>query len=533
MKLFKVLFVYLFIVSNQSFAQSNADGITALEYDQFKKSIDIFYGLLKANSGNAETYYYLGNAYYGIEKYDSARTLYQKGIALFPQNPLNYIGLGKLQLDDKNPFESKVNFDKALALSQPKDSKLHGLVAEAFINSKNKDIPKAYEMLNKAISIDSKNAENYILLGDAFLSDNNGGMAVTNYEKALELNPKFAKAHSRIGLVYTRSRNFEGSEKAFQDALAINPKYAPAYRDQAELYWTFRKYEKAKEAYESYLQNADSTISSLTRYAYILFMNKDYAKEIDVINQLMAMDSTNIILNRLQAYSLYEQKKYAEGLMNMEVFFKKADKSRIIPQDYEYYGKLLGKAPRDTVNKTNYDSLAILNLQKAMELDSGKTELYADMGDVYMRSKNYQMAQQAYQKKIDNSKTSLAIDFFSLGKSFYFNKEFGKSDTAFMRVIEIKPTASAGYLWRARSNSLNEMANEDSTFALFTKYLEIAVPDPKSPKNEIAEAYRFLGYYYIKKEDNAAAKENYNKSLEFDPENKDAKDILKQLSQQK
>ena len=86
-------------------------------------------------------------------------------------------------------------------------------------------------------------------------------------------------------------------------------------------------------------------------------------------------------------------------------------------------------------------------------------------------------------------------------------------------MIEIKPTAGAGYLWRARSNSLNELANQDTTFGLFTKFLEIAVPDPKSSKTEIGEAYRYLGYYYVQKDDNVTAKENYNKSLEFDPEN--------------
>ena len=345
-------------------------------------------------------------------------------------------------------------------------------------------------------------------------------------------NPKSAKAHARIGVVYTRSRNFEASEKAFNDAIAADSNYAPAYRDKADLYYTFRKYDKSKETYEAYLQKSDSSVQSLTKYAYILFMNKDYATEITIINKLMMMDSTNILLSRLQAYSLYEQKKYPEGLVYIENFFKKADKAKIIPQDYEYYGKLLAKAPRDTVNKVNRDSLAIVNLQKAMELDSSRTDLYTDIGDVYMRSKNYTQAQIAYQKKIESNRTPSAIDYFSLGKAYYFNKEYARSDTSFLRVIELKPAASAGYLWRARSNSLNEAANNDTTFALFSKYLEIAAPDPKTPKNEIGEAYRFMGYYYIQKEDNAKAKENYNKSLEYDPENKEAKDILKQLQEQ-
>lgn len=532
MKSIKLIFVFLSVFTINLSGQSIIEGKKALENNQLKKAGEIFYNMLINNQAIAETYYYLGNVYMVREQPDSAKVFYIKGISLFPQNPFNYIGLGKVLLSS-NTQEAKINFDKAISLAPVKNSTFHVLAADAYINATNKNIPVANDYLNRAISIDPRNPEIYISLGDAFLADNVGGMAITNYEKAIEINPKNAKAHARIGVVYTQSRFFDGSEKAFTEAITADPDYSPAYRDQAELYWTFRKYEKARDSYQIYLQKSDSTIATLTKYAYILFMSKDYGTQINIINTLMAMDSTNIVLSRLQGYSLYEQKKYADGLMFMESFFKKSDKSKIIPQDYEYYGKLLGKAPRDTINKINRDSLAIINLQKAMELDSGKTELLTDMGDVYMRSKNYLMAQQTYQKKINSNKNPSAIDYFSLGKSFYFNKEYGKSDTAFMKVVEIKPTASAGYLWRARSNSYNEEASKDTTFSLYSKYLEIAVPDSKSPKNELAEGFRYLGFYYVQKDDNLKAIENFTKSLEFDAENKDAKDALNQLGQQK
>lgn len=533
MKTIKYILICFLFVSNQVASQTLQEGIRALENEQFIKAKDIFYGFLKGNKATPETYFYLGNTYYELNQTDSSKVLYNKGISMFPQSPFNYIGLGKLLLDVNNVMESKVNFNKALALAQPKDSRFHVLIAEAFLFGKNKDVPKAYEMLNTAMSIDSRNPDIYIALGDASLSDNNGGMAITNYEKALELNPKMAKANARIGVVYTRSRAYDVSEKAFNDALLADPDYAPAYRDLSDLYYNFRQYEKARDTYQLYMQRTDSTVQCLTKYAYILFLSKDYANEITIINQLMILDSTNVVLNRLLAYAFYEQKKYPEGLRYIENFFEKHDKNKIIPMDYEYYGKLLAKMPRDTTSKVNRDSMAILNLQKALEMDSSKTELNNDIGDVYMRSKKYIQAQEAYLKKISFNKNPSAIDYFSLGKSYYFNKEYGKGDSAFIKVIELKPTASAGYLWRARTNSLNEAISKDTVFSIYSKYLEIAVPDPKTPKTEIAEAFRYLGYYYIQQDDYEKAKENYNKSLEFDPENKEAKDILDQISKQK
>jgi Tfp pilus assembly protein PilF len=45
----------------------------------------------------------------------------------------------------------------------------------------------------------------------------------------------------------------------------------------------------------------------------------------------------------------------------------------------------------------------------------------------------------------------------------------------------------------------------------------------------LVNTYNNLGVYYIKTDNNAKAKEYYNKTLAIDPENKEAKERIKQL----
>src|SRR4051812_48158011 len=100
MKAIKILCICMAALLVRVQAQSVTDGIRALENDQFKKATAIFFDMIKNNSATAETYYYLGNAYYENGNSDSAKFFYSRGITTFAQQPLNYIGLGKIMLDN-------------------------------------------------------------------------------------------------------------------------------------------------------------------------------------------------------------------------------------------------------------------------------------------------------------------------------------------------------------------------------------------------------------------------------------------------
>jgi tetratricopeptide (TPR) repeat protein len=378
--------------------------------------------------------------------------------------------------------------------------------------------------LNQAIILDKKNVFADIVMGDAFLEENNGGMALTYYEKALEINPQSTLANFRIGQLYIRSRNSEESHKYLSEAIKTDSLFAPAYREMAELFNTMRKYDEAKTAYGKYLElSGNSTISTLTRYAYLLFKAKDYDATINIINLLQTMDSSNVVMNRFLGYSNFEQKKYAEGLKSMEAFFAKIDTSKILASDYEYYGKLL--------SKNKMDSMAVIYISKAIAMDTTEIDLYTDLGDAYKSWKKFDLAAAAYKTKIEKSRNGGdALACYKLGEAYYWNKQIDLADSAFTKVIELKPNLAIGYFWHARCLSKypdNKYFNEAKD--AYEKYLEIESASPKASKKDMAEANLFLGVYYVLNDDTIKAKEMFLKVLELDTENKDAKNYLEQM----
>ena len=110
------------------------------------------------------------------------------------------------------------------------------------------------------------------------------------------------------------------------------------------------------------------------------------------------------------------------------------------------------------------------------------------------------------------------------------NKLFDKADSAFLRVIEIKPNLPIGYLWRARANtSIDLEGKEGKAKPYYEKFIELAEPESEKNKKDLLEAYNYMGVYLIKADQNTLAKTFFDKILKLDPENKDAKDIIKKL----
>jgi hypothetical protein len=107
---------------------------------------------------------------------------------------------------------------------------------------------------------------------------------------------------------------------------------------------------------------------------------------------------------------------------------------------------------------------------------------------------------------------------------------FVKADTAFARLTKASPTFPAGYFWRGKANVQLDPKNE--TWAAkphYEKGLELVKPEERgnaSFKNNVIEACEYLGYHYLKNNDNTKAKEYFTIISGIDPNNKKAKDFF-------
>lgn len=555
------LTVSLGIITTIGFAQTLDQVLIKTSNERFAEAASDFLVLIKKEPTKGEYYFYSGENYFKRGDIDSATIFYAKGVEVNATNPLNYVGLGKVLLAKNNVSEAKTQFFKAASVSQNKNAEVMRRTSEAWLATSNKNPDEAINQANMAIKLDPKNAENYILLGDAQLEKTpaDGGPAIKSYKMATTLNPKSPKGILREGQLYQRGRNYQLALDKYKEAEAIDATYAPAYREKAELYYLVNQLNKSIENWKKYLELNNSNDA---RYLFLnaLFRNKQYS---DVINEgetLRKNGFNNYTIERLLGYAYYEignktdTAAFTKGVKSINKFFELSTpiaNFKYYPSDYKYKGLLL--------SKTGKDSLGIIEIEKAVALDpSYAKEAYSDIAGIYYKNKRYAKVTNYLEKKQALDATSLNNnDYYNLGRAYYnialplFNEAINtkdakvktaketeatpyliNADSAFAGLVRKNPSWITAYIWRGRTNSLTEILLKKEKEGLgkvhYEKILSIVKPEEKAStyKKEVIEALEYLGSYYVLINDKAKSDEVFNQLKEIDPTNTKVKNYF-------
>ncbi len=493
-----------------------------IEVDQVQKAVTVLDKAVQTYPSDALVSYYLGIAQIKNGQRELALRSFDKGITLNEKEAINFAGKGYLSVLENNPQKAKLDFEKALSLSKSKNIPVLQSIAESYL-ADGKLAGEAISLLSKAKSLDNENPETYILLGDAYLQQNNGGLAVTSYEKAASLDPKIAKPFYKIGMVYLRSRNYSGAQEAFAKAIQIDPGYTLAYKEQGELYYQMKEGDKAVEAYQKYLALTGKPELGKLRYAFFLFMAKEFSKANEIFKDLTAATEVSPITLRFYAISLYEAGDYQQSRAVFEQYFVKAPGQDIEASDYVYYGKLL--------LKQNEDSLATQSFQKSLEMEPKQADVLQLLAETYFKSKKYSDAIASYERLMAIRTKPASQDYYTLGRAYYFDKQYDKADLIFLKLIELQPNMTVGYLWEARAKSNLDPDSENGLAKPFyEKLIEKASATPEKSKNDLLEAYSYLGYYHFLKQELPLSKSYWQKVLALSPDDVKAKEALKALN---
>ncbi len=487
-----------------------------------------------SNANKAEIGYYLGEIYFTEGKKDSASYYFKEGLAANPDYVLNEVGLAKLQLKG-NPTVTEASLKKIADKNKKKTDVLVAIAKAYFQNGMNE---KALEYTAKAKKVNSKYAETHVLEGDIYAASKDYGKASQAYDQALYFDPNCKEAYVRYADIYS-TNNPKYSIEILERLVALDPSSPLAQRAVGDAYFNAGQFGKAIAAYSKYAASEYSSSADLSKYASILFYSGDYEKSSEVVLSALKKTPDDFVMNRLLMYNLFEQKKYTEGLAVAEKFMNMKGKLDFIYLDYVYYGRLLQKEKKMTE--------ALAQFEKAREMDSTKTIINKELAELYESMGEYDKAIAHYEIFLkeggDQVKTT---DHFALGRYYYSagtaiketNKEshakkieyLTKADGFFAYVAEKSPSSYLGNLWRARANSAIDPESEQG---IAKPYYEAAlvILNENSNKNvkEIIECYRYLGYYYLIKKDNATSKSYWNKILELDPTNETAIQALKAI----
>jgi adenylate cyclase len=162
-----------------------------------------------------------------------AKKLLEEAIALDPEYPGPYIGLAKTY-----------GMDVYLGTTESPDQSL----------------ARAFELAQKAISLDNTNGAAYSVLSWLYATKRQYEKAIAESERAISLNPNSAESYMRLGLVLAYAGRAEEGIPYMQNALRLNPFPSCNYfSNLATIYRESGHYEKAIEASKKALQCEPNT----------------------------------------------------------------------------------------------------------------------------------------------------------------------------------------------------------------------------------------------------------------------------------
>jgi tetratricopeptide (TPR) repeat protein len=548
----------LVVMGSASFAQNLSDAKKAIDAEQYAKATSMLKSLVNSQAGKGENYFSLGEVYLKNDYVDSAKAVFNKGIAADTKYALNYVGLGKAELASNNATAAKADFDKAIAAASKKDYLPYLYIGKAYVDQDKPDFTAALPMLQKADELDAadKDPETFVALGDFYAAQKKNSEALSNYLRALNMNEGLLRAKVQIGRMYKESRAFPESETQLKEVIAADPNYGPAYREIAELYMQWANFEPANFAaksteaitnYKKYLDLTDKSFDARLRYAQFLYYAKDFkALETETADlaRLYPNNQKALVIQRLQAYSAAENKNPESLKLLTDFFAKNTDTSRLIAADYLYLGKAQLLA--------NQDSLALISITKAVAKDSTNVEALEDVGKALYNNKKYAQAADVYKNAIKlnpNGKGSLT-NYYYMASANYYNyaiadqakknpdkKLLVEADSALAFINKTSPEFTLAYIFRGRvARYMDDQTNPKGlVIPFYQQYIDlVTVKKPElaaapAEKRNILEAYTNLGFAYSTT-DKAKATEMFNKALAIDPANANAAAGLKQLT---
>jgi tetratricopeptide (TPR) repeat protein len=510
-----------------AFAQSVEQGRKFFYYERYKSAREAFEKVLASNPNDINAVYWLGQTLIDQKDSVAAKALYQKALSSNGNAPLLLAGMGHIELLEGKTNDARQRFETAISLTKGRDIQVLNAIGRANALAKAGDANYAIEKLTLATQVKGFNDPNtYLLLGDAYRKNIDGGGAVTAYTKAMGLDNKLAAPHYKIGKVYLTQNNKEYFLPSFERAIEVDPTYTPALYELF-YYWYFRDVNKAEQYLNQYAQHFDpgpevEYLKTDFRYAKGDFAGAK-ARAQELINQYG--DKVNPRMYRMIAYTSDTLGDAAGAKQAMNTFLSKADSSLVLPADYVELANINAKIPGS-------EQEAFMNLQAAVALDTAvdkKVEyitkaaaLAKKLGD---RKQEAAWLGEAY--RMDKNPTQ--TDLYNWGMAHYQAGNFDSSINIFCNTYQSKyPNEIFGYLWCARSwlgkDSTLAMPGAAESYELLAQKA-VAIDSVKYKNQAVSALFVLTTWANDVKKDPRAALTYVDRILAVDPANPNAPKI--------
>jgi tetratricopeptide (TPR) repeat protein len=521
-------------------AQNVQQGVSDLYAERYQGAKTTFEKLLASNPNNIEANYWLGQTYLASGDVNGAKSVYDKALAASNNAPLLLVGQGHVELlqgkaaDARQHFESAINASKGRKGNDPNILNAVGrAIVEAYSENNKIDLDYAISKLNEAAQIAPTNQEIFYNLGNAYRKKHDGGNAVQAYVKA----GNFAPAIYNIGRIYQTQKSYRQPAEwdvvldYYNKAITADPKFAPAYLGLYS-YYLFGKqdFNTAETFATKYVGSSDPSVENEYLVAQTKFVQNNFADAINIGKKIISQTNGNprTRVYRLLAHSYMGSKDTATACQYATQFFEKEkNDDEIDAADYLMHAQACGKgnpnvilADIDKARQKNPEQAARVLKEALDDARKGGNKLLE--GNLSLILYSMQGANANPQNLV------------SIGVALSQGGELNRADSLFQVYNKAFPDSIYGYYWLSRINSQRDSTmSQGLAVPQYEQILKIAATDTTRGfyKSLGVQAAGYLaGYYNNTKGDKATALSYVDKGLAIDPNNATLQNYKKALS---
>ena len=528
---FGLLVVVTLMLSSTMKAQTIEEGKKFMYYEKYQSAKNVFQKLLAITPVSPEAVYWMGNAImagadYSPKALNEAKELYRKALEANSNSALLIAAMGNIELREGKPQDARNRFETALSLSQNKDLEVLAAVGMANSDFDNKFADPAYAIEKLKIATTLKKFKEpavYIYMGDAYKILLDGGNAQIAYQAALTIDPKYARALYRIGKIYQTqgSGQEEIYMKYFNDAIEKDPAFAPVYKNLSDLYYNI-EVTKSAGYLDKYLEYADDDPKNCYYRASMKYAQGLFKEAITLSSQCIAGATTTPYpkLFGIQGYAYNRLGDSLSAKAAFENYILKADQTQIGSGDYATYANVLFKLPGN-------DSLAGVYIDKAVQLDtleSSKIAYFKATSLYFENQKNYKNAADWYAKILTVKKAPTAFDLNTAGLKYFKYGNYTSAIDIFSQSSKKYPEDVYGYYMTGKSYwAIDTTMEQGLANPAFQKVIEVGLADKVKNKAQLIASYKyFVAYFANIKKDKAAAMAYCDSVLVVDPADAEA-----------
>jgi putative PEP-CTERM system TPR-repeat lipoprotein len=192
-----------------------------LRKDQAQSAVYLLEPMLPLIENDAELYALAGEAYMQLGRTRRAKEMYEKSVALAPDNPGNRVKLGMAQIKTGEGQKGIAELESAISLNPSASSADHTL---AMILISQNEADKALQIAQALEKRRPDKADSHFLKGAVYRAKQDWAAARASFEQALKIEPKSFASAASLAQLDIQDKKPEAARARMLSVLKLDPK---------------------------------------------------------------------------------------------------------------------------------------------------------------------------------------------------------------------------------------------------------------------------------------------------------------------